>query len=54
MNKGGKAGRPRVEEGTGTDKRKRNSVWGTVLEVGGNFGSQHFIGPKSSEVKTLN
>lgn len=49
-----KAGRPRVGEGTETDKRKRNSVWRTVLEVGGNFGSQHFIGSKSFEVKTLN
>ena len=25
----------------------------TKIKVGGNFGSHHFIGPKSCEVKTL-
>lgn len=39
--------------GAGEGAKKGTLSVPTKIKVGGNFGSHHFIGPKSCEVKTL-
>lgn len=54
MNKDEKLGASRgVALGRRRGKERDTSVTSKFFKVGGNFGSLHFICPKSCEVKTL-